>query len=54
MINLSSYGVHELSQTVRDEPWAVRDEAGRRHNLVANKILAARRRLEKLQARQPN
>mgnify|MGYP003431179468 CR=1 FL=1 len=44
------YGTHELRQTVRDDPWAVRDEAAKRHNAIAKKIAAAKARITKMQA----
>jgi hypothetical protein len=47
---VASYGTHELRQTIRDDPWAVRDEAAKRHNAIAKKVAAAKARIAKMES----
>ena len=44
-MNLTTYGIFELTQTIQDDAHAVRDEAAARQAKLAAKIIKARAKL---------
>lgn len=42
---VTKYLAHELRQTISADPWAVRDEALSRHNVLSRKIATVQRNL---------
>jgi hypothetical protein len=47
---VAKYGPHDLRDVLRDDPWAVRDEAHKRQNAMAVKVAAMRKKLAKAEA----
>ncbi len=50
MLDMTGYSNANLRDAIDLCPWSVRDEAGKRQNAMAKKILGAKKKLAKMEA----